>query len=66
VVTTPPATALVLPAPTSDISGVTTVHTGEAFAGSTPYVLAVSATGFGLIGFGLLRRRQVRAQEVEA
>jgi hypothetical protein len=45
------------------ITGATTVHTGEPWAGSTPYVLAVLALGLSLLGFGQVRRRRsVRSQ----
>lgn len=40
------------------IPGATTVHTGEPWAGSTPYVLAVVAFGLSLLGFGVARRRR--------
>ena len=40
------------------IEGATTVHTGEPFAGSTPYVLAVLAFGLSLLGLGAVRRRR--------
>ena len=51
---TAPATAA-----TGAVSGATTVHTGEAFAGSKPFVLATMAFGATLLGFGLVRRRRM-------
>jgi hypothetical protein len=59
--TTTTTTTTTTVAPTTAVSGATTVHTGESFAGSEPYVLAVVGAGFGLMGFGLLRRRSARA-----
>ncbi len=46
------------PASDSAITGATTVHTGEPWAGSTPYVLAVLALGLSLLGLGQVRRRR--------
>jgi hypothetical protein len=46
------------------IQQVTTVHTGEPWAGSRPLVLVGGATGAILIGLGSLRRRQVRREPV--
>jgi len=40
------------------IQGATTVHTGEPWAGSTPYVVTVGAFGLSLLGFGVVRRRR--------
>jgi uncharacterized repeat protein (TIGR01451 family) len=40
------------------IKNATTVHTGEPWAGSTPYVLAVLGFGLSLLGFGASRRRR--------
>jgi hypothetical protein len=40
------------------ISGATTVHTGEPWAGSRPYVLAVVAFGLSLMGLGFFERRR--------
>jgi hypothetical protein len=40
------------------ISGATTVHTGEPWAGSKPYVIAVVAFGLALMGFGFFERRR--------
>jgi hypothetical protein len=42
------------------VSGATTVHTGETFAGSHPYLLGTLALGSTLLGFGLVRRRHIR------
>ena len=54
------ATTTVLPSasPAKAISGATTVETGEPWAGSTPYVVAVFAAGLALLGCGELRRRR--------
>ena len=49
-----PATA---PAP---IAKATVVHTGQPWAGSRPYAMGLGATGLGLLGFGLVRRRRFR------
>ena len=43
------------------VSEATTVHTGESFAGSRPYVLTTLGTGFGLVSIGLIKRRRTRA-----
>jgi hypothetical protein len=56
-VSTPPVTAPT--EPQTAISGATTVHTGEPWAGSTPYVLLVLGFGLSLLGFGGIRRRRV-------
>lgn len=40
------------------ITGATTVHTGEPWAGSRPYVMAVIAFGLSLIGLGFFERRR--------
>jgi hypothetical protein len=40
------------------ISGATTVHTGEPWAGSKPYVVAVVAFGLSLMGLGFFERRR--------
>jgi len=46
----------------STISGATTVHTGEPWAGSTPFVAATAGLGAMLLGTGLLwRRRRLHA-----
>jgi uncharacterized repeat protein (TIGR01451 family)/fimbrial isopeptide formation D2 family protein len=43
------------------VPGATTVHTGEPWAGSRPYEVAVIVMGAGLMGLGMvLRRRQRR------
>ncbi|HUO49458.1 MAG TPA: SpaA isopeptide-forming pilin-related protein [Acidimicrobiales bacterium] len=46
----------------SAVTGATTVHTGEAFAGSAPYVAAMAALGGSLVGVGLIRRRRTARQ----
>ena len=46
------------PAAGSVVPGATTVHTGMAWAGSTPYVLGAGALGMALFGSGLLLRRR--------
>lgn len=46
------------PAPGSVVPGSTTVHTGMAWAGSTPYALGVGALGTSLLGTGLVLRRR--------
>jgi MYXO-CTERM domain-containing protein len=45
------------------IDDATTVHTGEPWAGSTPYVLIVLALGLSLLGLGgeIRRRRTSQA-----
>jgi MYXO-CTERM domain-containing protein len=40
------------------IGGATTVHTGEPWAGSRPYVVVVFALGLSLLGLGEVRRRR--------
>ncbi|HXX90872.1 MAG TPA: SpaA isopeptide-forming pilin-related protein [Acidimicrobiales bacterium] len=59
-VTTAPSTAASGGATTAAVTGATTVHTGEAFAGSRPYVLGALALGGSLLGLGLVRRRNLR------
>lgn len=50
------------PAAGSLVPGATTVHTGMAWAGSTPYALGAGALGMALFGSGLLlRRRQLHS-----
>lgn len=50
------------PVPGSVVPESTTVHTGMAWAGSTPYALGVGALGTSLLGTGLvLRRRRLHA-----
>lgn len=48
-------------APAAAVTGATTVHTGESFAGSQPYLLAVLGAGFGLTSLGLVKRRRAQA-----
>ncbi|HXQ44103.1 MAG TPA: hypothetical protein VN816_05660 [Acidimicrobiales bacterium] len=50
------------------ITGATTVHTGEPWAGSKPYVVAVVAFGLSLMGLGFFERRRtaVRRQAVHS
>jgi uncharacterized repeat protein (TIGR01451 family) len=57
-VTTPTVPPSVKTAAQGAIAGATTVHTGEPWAGSTPYVRAVFAFGLSLLGFGVVRRRR--------
>ncbi len=40
------------------VSGATTVHTGEPWAGSQPYVVAMIAFGLSLMGLGYFQRRR--------
>jgi len=47
------------------VSGATTVHTGEAFAGSGPYAAATLAAGASFLALGLARRRS-RARHLGA
>lgn len=58
--TTPAASTASSPvaATPAAISGATTVHTGEPWAGSKPYVIAVVAFGLALMGFGFFERRR--------
>lgn len=61
--TTPATTAATVPvtAPaTSTVTGATTVHTGEPWAGSTPFELGAAAAGLGLLALGEVLRRRVR------
>jgi len=44
----------------SAVAGATTVHTGEDFAGSEPYVVILGGVGFGLVSLGALKRRRTR------
>lgn len=44
------------------VAGATTVHTGEPFAGATPYVAAMALVGGSLLGLGMLRRRAAARQ----
>jgi hypothetical protein len=45
-------------APTA-VTGATTVHTGEAWAGSRPYLVVLIAFGLSLLGLGYLQRRRI-------
>jgi len=63
-VSTPAVTAPVTE-PLTAISGATTVHTGEPWAGSRPYVLLVFGFGLSLLGFGGIRRRRVARAAVK-
>jgi hypothetical protein len=56
--TTTTTTAIVTT--TTGISGVTTPHTGEPWAGSAPLELGALAGGLGLLGIGQLQRRRGR------
>jgi uncharacterized repeat protein (TIGR01451 family)/fimbrial isopeptide formation D2 family protein len=56
--TPPPAATVVTESNGGAITGATTVHTGEPWAGSSPYVLAVLAFGVSLVSLGQLRRRR--------
>ena len=63
VTTTTTATAGT-PAPTPAVAavpGATSVHTGEPWAGSHPYLVLLFATGLGLLATGLIRRRRSAA-----
>jgi len=53
---TPSTTATTDPTP---ISGATTVHTGEPWAGSKPFVIVLIAFGLSLMGLGYFQRRRV-------
>jgi uncharacterized repeat protein (TIGR01451 family) len=55
---TNPVTAAQTGAAPTTIDGATTVHTGEPWAGSTPYVAVVFAFGLSLLGLGEVRRRR--------
>ena len=44
----------------SAVVGATTVHTGEPFAGSKPYVVLLASVGFALVALGTLKRRRTR------
>ncbi len=58
--TTSPVTAAATGGAPAAIDGASTVHTGEPWAGSTPYVLAVLAFGISLLGLGAeMRRRRI-------
>jgi hypothetical protein len=46
------------------ISGASTVHTGEPWAGSMPWALAVVGAGLGLLSLGRIKRRGARARHV--
>ena len=56
--TTTVPTTTVETAATGTIAGASSIHTGEPWAGSTPYVLVVLAFGFSLLGLGAVRRRR--------
>jgi hypothetical protein len=63
--TTTPTTTPATPVPSVKtestggvITGASSVHTGEPWAGSTPYVLAVLAFGVSLLSLGQVRRRR--------
>lgn len=43
------------------VAGATNIHTGEPFAGSKPFEVALAAGGFVLLGVGALKRRRARA-----
>ncbi len=43
------------------VTGATTVHTGEPWAGSRPLVVGAGAAGLGILGLGLLRRRRFQS-----
>jgi hypothetical protein len=48
------------------VVGATTVHTGEPFAGSKPFVVALAAFGLSLMGFGYRQRRRIAVRKVIA
>jgi len=41
------------------VTGATTVHTGEPWAGSKPFVIVLIAFGLSLMGLGYFQRRRV-------
>jgi hypothetical protein len=45
-------------AATQTVSGATTVHTGEPWAGSKPFVVVLVVFGLSLMGLGYLKRRR--------
>lgn len=55
-----PQTTVPVSAPQA-VDAATTIHTGEPFAGSKPFEVALAATGFVLVGLGALKRRRARA-----
>ncbi|HXQ44220.1 MAG TPA: hypothetical protein VN816_06250 [Acidimicrobiales bacterium] len=57
-VTSSPKAPVTSPAAGSAITGATSVHTGEPWAGSTPYVVTLLALGLSLLGLGQVRRRK--------
>ena len=52
------ATAPASSPPPAPIASATVVHTGEPWAGSRPYVVALGAAGLALFGLGMVRRRR--------
>ncbi|HXQ60571.1 MAG TPA: hypothetical protein VN799_10740 [Acidimicrobiales bacterium] len=48
---------------TAAISGATTVHTGEPWAGSKPFEVALIAFGLSLMGLGLVQRRRLAVRK---
>jgi uncharacterized repeat protein (TIGR01451 family) len=54
----PPTVPTAVKASAAPIADATSVHTGEPWAGSGPYVLGLFAFGLALIGFGQSRRRR--------
>ena len=60
--TTSPVTKVATGSTPTAINGASTVHTGEPWAGSTPYVLAALAFGISLLSLGALVRRRRSAR----
>jgi uncharacterized repeat protein (TIGR01451 family) len=56
--TTSPVTKVETGSAPTAINGATTVHTGEPWAGSTPYVLTALAFGISLLSLGAVVRRR--------
>jgi hypothetical protein len=50
----------VINAPNEPVAGATSVHTGEPWAGSKPWLIAVLALGLALTAMGQTMRRRSR------
>ena len=48
---------------TTAVSGASTVHTGEPWAGSKPFVVALVAFGLSLMGLGYFERRRMAVRK---
>jgi hypothetical protein len=59
---TPAAPIKGTPAKITPVIGATSVHTGEPWAGTGPYVLFLLALGFGLLAVGEVVRRRRRPE----